>query len=195
MSTDAATDYGLVRDLVQAGMDCMRINCAHDTPEAWLEMIRNLERARQETGRKCRILMDVAGPKLRTGAIQPGPAVITCRPTRDVYGHVVAPARIWLTSEVDPEAPTGPASACVPISGNFVQSLRPGDSLSLRDARKANRTLHITQRKDRSCWPRRVRRSTSRPASSFSRFRAQTLPRRWGPRASASCRRWRRRCC
>ena len=50
MATDAATDYELVRDLVRNGMDCMRINCAHDNPEVWLGMIRNLEKAREETG-------------------------------------------------------------------------------------------------------------------------------------------------
>ena len=72
-------------------MDCMRINCAHDNPQAWLGMIRNLQKAREETGRNCRILMDVAGPKLRTGPIEPGPSVIKCRPKRDVYGRVVLP--------------------------------------------------------------------------------------------------------
>ena len=72
-------------------MDCMRINCAHDDPEAWLCMIRNLQKAREETGRNCRILMDVAGPKLRTGAIEPGPSVIKCRPKRDVCGGVLTP--------------------------------------------------------------------------------------------------------
>jgi len=33
MSADAADDYVAVRDLLAHGMDCMRINCAHDTPE------------------------------------------------------------------------------------------------------------------------------------------------------------------
>ncbi|HVN64438.1 MAG TPA: hypothetical protein VMT58_07355, partial [Candidatus Binataceae bacterium] len=31
MSTDAADNYGLVRDLIARGMNCMRINCAHDS--------------------------------------------------------------------------------------------------------------------------------------------------------------------
>ncbi|HET7207313.1 MAG TPA: hypothetical protein VFI95_12115 [Terriglobales bacterium] len=31
ISSDAATDYDLVRDLVRNGMDCTRINCAHVT--------------------------------------------------------------------------------------------------------------------------------------------------------------------
>ena len=39
MPSEAADDYRLVRDLMQAGMDCMRINCAHDDLAAWARMI------------------------------------------------------------------------------------------------------------------------------------------------------------
>jgi pyruvate kinase len=42
MPPEAATDYELVRDLLLRGMDCLRINCAHDGPEAWSKMIGNL---------------------------------------------------------------------------------------------------------------------------------------------------------
>src|SRR5690606_18072154 len=38
MPTAAAVSYELVRDLVLGGMDCMRINCAHDTPVEWAAM-------------------------------------------------------------------------------------------------------------------------------------------------------------
>ena len=152
MSTDAATDYELVRDLVRSGMDCMRINCAHDNPEAWLGMIRNLKKAREETGHNCRILMDVAGPKLRTGAIEPGPSVIKCRPKRDVRGRVVTPARIWLTPYDAPKPPPGPATACVPLSASFLKQLKPGDKIRLRDARGAQRTLHVSQVLGTCCW-------------------------------------------
>ena len=152
MSSEAATDYELVRNLVRNGMDCMRINCAHGGPEAWLGMIRNLEKAREETGRNCRILMDVAGPKLRTGPIEPGPAVIKCRPKRDVYGRVMAPARIWLTPDDNREPPQGPASAVLPLSGGFLKKLRSGDKVRLRDARKAQRTLRISHVLGKSCW-------------------------------------------
>lgn len=152
MASDAATDYELVRDLVRNGLDCMRINCAHDNPEVWLGMIRNLQKAREETGRNCRILMDVAGPKLRTGPIHPGPSVVKCRPKRDLYGRVVSPARIWLTPGHNPEPAPGPVSACVLLSTGFLKKLRPGDKIRLRDARKAQRTLRITKVLGRSCW-------------------------------------------
>ncbi len=69
MPGDAAQDYPFVRALLAEGMNCVRINCAHDTPEAWAGMIANLRRAQQELGVACEILMDLAGPKLRTGPI------------------------------------------------------------------------------------------------------------------------------
>ncbi len=69
MPPDAADDYELIRDLVSAGMDAIRINCAHDTVDDWKSMIANLRRAEQEVGRNCKILMDLAGPKIRTGRI------------------------------------------------------------------------------------------------------------------------------
>ena len=152
MSSEAATDYELVRNLVRNGMDCMRINCAHDDPGAWLNMIRHLRKAEEETGRKCRVLMDVAGPKLRTGPIEPGPSVIKCRPRRNVYGRVVAPARIWLTPYGDPEPLPDTSATCIPLAASFLKKLRPGDKLRLRDARGAQRTLRVSKAVDKSCW-------------------------------------------
>ena len=35
MPSEAADDFQLVRQLVANGMDCMRINCAHDDSHAW----------------------------------------------------------------------------------------------------------------------------------------------------------------
>ena len=145
MATEAASDYKLVHDLVQNGMDCMRINCAHDGPEVWLGMIRNLGRAREETGRNCCIQMDLAGPKLRTGPMEPGPSVIRCRPKRDIYGRVVTPARVWLTAEDAPLPPPAPAAASLSVPARFLKALRPGDMVRLRDAREGRRTLRVTQ--------------------------------------------------
>ncbi len=72
MPSEAADDYHLVHDLLQQGMDCMRINCAHDDAAAWLRMIEHLRRAERSLGRPCRIVMDLAGPKLRTGPLEAG---------------------------------------------------------------------------------------------------------------------------
>ncbi|GAA3721073.1 pyruvate kinase [Salinicoccus jeotgali] len=66
MPSEAGADYSLVLSLVEAGMDMARINCAHDTEDVWLGMIENIRRAEKKTGRQCRILMDISGPKIRT---------------------------------------------------------------------------------------------------------------------------------
>src|SRR5215510_14317208 len=62
MPSEAAHDYSLIRDLVAGGMDCMRINCAHDHEEAWTRMVENLQRAKADLGKPCCILMDLPGP-------------------------------------------------------------------------------------------------------------------------------------
>jgi pyruvate kinase len=76
MPSEAANDFELVRQLLANGMDCMRINCAHDDSNAWGRMVAHLQRAKQELGRECRVEMDLTGPKLRTGSIDPRTQVV-----------------------------------------------------------------------------------------------------------------------
>ena len=152
MPPDAATDYGLVRDLLHNGMNCMRINCAHDSEEAWSGMIRNLRQAEQETGKSCKIEMDLAGPKLRTGPIKAGPAVLKYRPQRDDFGQVVKAARIWLTPQANPERCPASADACIPTPGRWVKSLAPGDRVRFTDTRGARRSMTVTEIAGNSRW-------------------------------------------
>jgi pyruvate kinase len=67
--TEAAQDPGFMRDLAQRGVEAIRINCAHDDAAHWQMMIDHACRAQAETGHRLRILMDLAGPKIRTGAV------------------------------------------------------------------------------------------------------------------------------
>ncbi|WP_246739649.1 pyruvate kinase [Martelella sp. HB161492] len=66
---DAATDPALLSDLARRGMDIARINCAHDSAQDWEAMAENLETARMATGRQLHLMMDIAGPKIRTGDV------------------------------------------------------------------------------------------------------------------------------
>jgi len=159
MPSEAATHYDLVRDLVLHGMDCMRINCAHDGPEAWSGMIRNLRRAAKETGRPCKISMDVAGPKLRTGPIEHGAAVLKYRPQRDDFGRVAAPARIWLTPASQPERAPAKADAVIPVPGEWLDLTRTGDRVRFTDARGASRSLTFTGADGSSRWAESTRTS------------------------------------
>ncbi len=69
MPSQAATDRALIRRLVEAGMDVMRINCAHDDAESWARMIDHLRSAERASGFACKVLMDLGGPKVRTGPL------------------------------------------------------------------------------------------------------------------------------
>ncbi|HSJ72766.1 MAG TPA: pyruvate kinase [Miltoncostaeaceae bacterium] len=64
-----ATDApGLIDELVAAGMDGGRINCAHDGPEQWTLRAAGLRAAAARAGRPLALMMDLAGPKMRLGA-------------------------------------------------------------------------------------------------------------------------------
>jgi len=157
MPPEAATKYELVRDLLAQGMDCMRINCAHDNPNAWLAMIRNLRIAEKETNKRCKVAMDLAGPKLRTGSIEPGPSVLKYRPKRDNFGRVVSPARIWLTPASGPQTPPEPATAVVPVPQAWLARLKLRDRICFTDARGASRSITISGVRGQSRWADAVR--------------------------------------
>ncbi|MFW3384731.1 UNVERIFIED_CONTAM: pyruvate kinase [Kocuria sp. CPCC 205274] len=141
--SEAAEDPRLVQDMVRAGMDVARINCAHDGPEQWTAMIGHVRAAGQALGREVRVAMDLAGPKLRTGPIEPGPQVEKIKPTRDSSGRVTAPARLWL-GEADPAVDDD--APAVPVAGAAWTAARtPGERLRLKDARGSGRTLRVIE--------------------------------------------------
>ena len=51
LPTEAASDPRLVDSYVAAGMDCARINCAHDSPRVWRAMVEQVRRAAALRGR------------------------------------------------------------------------------------------------------------------------------------------------
>jgi len=144
MPTEAASDYALVRELVSRGMDCMRVNCAYDGPQEWEAMAAHLEQARREVGRQCRLSMDLAGPKLRVGPLDPGPEVIRIRPRRDVLGKVLEPARIRLVPLALADAPPVSDRVAIPVSAGDLTSLRVGDRLDCVDTRGRSRRMVVT---------------------------------------------------
>jgi pyruvate kinase len=152
MPPQAATDYGMVRDLLLAGMNCMRINCAHDGQEAWASMIRNLRHAEAETGKPCKIEMDLGGPKLRTGSIEPFAPVVKFRPKRDTFGRVVEPAKIWLTRAAHPVEPTTAAAATLPVPERWLSRLKTGDVIRFVDTRGAQRRLTVRDLCGKGVW-------------------------------------------
>ena len=157
MPTEAAGDYALVRQLVEEGMDCARINCAHDGPQEWARMVAHIRRAERAAGRRCRIEMDLPGPKIRTGPMRPGPAVVKVRPKRNPFGHVTAPGVFWMIPVGDPAPP--PRGPFVGMPRAWLRRRRPEERVDLVDARGARRTARVVERDGARCRLE-VRRTT-----------------------------------
>lgn len=143
MPTEAASDVALVAEMLRNGMDCIRINCAHDTPAVWAAIIANVRQAGQALGRSCKVSMDLAGPKLRTAHIPPGPAVLKIKPKRDEWGRLVAPARLLLLPLAQGSLALRAKSAVVYASEQELAALQLDDVLTFKDCRGARRQLQV----------------------------------------------------
>jgi pyruvate kinase len=152
MPTEAAGDYRLVYDLLENGMNCARINCAHDDPGVWQKIINNIRRAEDATGRRCKIHMDLGGPKLRTGMLEPGPAVVKVRPQRSPKGDVLEPGRIWFYPEENRGELPPDAAAYLPVPGDWLAQCKAGDRIELTDARGASRRLRVEEANETGMW-------------------------------------------
>jgi len=106
VSSAEAHDYGFVRELVQRGTDIVRINCAHDTPEAWTVMATNTRLAAHETGRPCRVLIDLQGPRARTGRVHGTGSEVRVGPGDYVRMVAGAPERAPDPPQVECSLPT-----------------------------------------------------------------------------------------
>ena len=150
MPSEAAQDSGLVSDLLSAGMNVMRINCAHDGPEEWKAMIAHLRQAERRLGLTCRVQADLPGPKLRTGPIAPLARALKLRPERDALGRLVRPARAWLTPSTDPEPAPVEVSTSIRIAGELLAAAQEGDLVAVTDARGRRRALRVVEARGRS---------------------------------------------
>jgi len=134
-------DRTWVAVLLRAGMNLVRINCCHEGPAEWRRIIATIEAARRDTGLECRILMDLGGPKIRTGPIGGGVRVATWKLRRDHLGNILEPARVTIR----------PASCTVPaldvpflvLDDDWFAALRAGDQLRFRDTRGKRRKLVV----------------------------------------------------
>ncbi len=147
LPTEAAENPLLVAEMIAAGMNLARINCAHDEPETWERMIANVRSAASDAGTECRVVMDLAGPKLRTGELLPGPRVIHIRPKRDPLGRVIAPRRIRLIP--DDMIQRGTKVAVVPVPQECIDYARVGDEIRFRDTRGKKRKLRVAEKDDK----------------------------------------------
>jgi pyruvate kinase len=137
----AEADQAWHTGLLRAGMNVLRINCAHEGPDQWRHIIENLDAARCETGLDCRILMDLGGPKIRTGPIAGDTSLATWKLHRDQLGRLVEPTHVILRSAAKADEPAdGPLLL---LGDAWFADLRALDVLRFRDTRGKKRMLVV----------------------------------------------------
>jgi len=151
LPSTAAEDYSLVNHLIDLGMNSARINCAHDNPEVWGKMIDNIKRANETLKKNCKIMMDLAGPKLRTGAMKPGPPVIHIQSERDQFGRVSKPAKVWIAPP-DILPPDDSADGVIPVSQSFIQKIKRGSIIRFIDSRGKKCKINIVKKQGKGKW-------------------------------------------
>lgn len=153
LPTEAAEDYELVLDFARAGMELARINCAHDGEAAWEKMVEHVHRAAEEVGREILISCDIAGPKVRTGAIEPGPQVVRVRGERTAAGELLTHPTLVLydasraeqAQEVAEGASASAARPAVPleVDAEWLAEVEPGSEVHFAEARGRSRTFSV----------------------------------------------------
>jgi pyruvate kinase len=98
--SEAAEDGEFMVHLADLGVEAVRINCAHDDQDAWARMIEHVEAAEKQTGRRMKVLMDLAGPKIRTGAVRDGQGK-----KRVLQGDEFAITCVGALAAADPDMP------------------------------------------------------------------------------------------
>lgn len=147
LPTEAATDESLVPEMLAAGMNVARINCAHDDENVWAAMIKKVRDTCRDSGAECRIFMDLAGPKIRTGELEAGPRVLHIRPRRDPLGRIVAPRHIRFIP--DDVVWSGTKAAIIPVPQECIQYASVGDDIRFKDTRGKKRTLQVIRKDDK----------------------------------------------
>jgi len=147
LPTDAATDYRMVYDLVKEGMDIARINCAHDDIFIWRKIIENIRKASAELKSTCRILMDLAGHKIRTGPILSGPQLPIIKIKKDINkGNLNAIKFKIISDESSKDTDAGKSNNAFifPVPKAVYTNLANNDRFSFIDARKKQRYIKIS---------------------------------------------------
>ena len=87
--------------------------------------------------------MDLTGPKLRTGSINPRTQVVKWRPQRDLRGDVTRAAEVWLTPTENPEPAPSCVGGCLHIPPALLVRMHKGDSIKFKDLRGKSRVLEV----------------------------------------------------
>lgn len=147
----AIEDPKFMPRILRAGMNVARINCAHGDPAIWAQLICSLQSAQKTLNKQCKIMMDLGGPKLRTGPIAEGPKVVHITPQRNALGRVVTPARVWI-APLDVPPPDDTADAVLPIDEVLMRKIKRRSTIYFDDSRGKKCKITIFRKEGPGKW-------------------------------------------
>ncbi len=152
--------HELIEQLLENGMDIARINCAHNTDSEWKLIIKAIHEAEERlvrrekgTNRKCMILMDLGGPKIRTGPMELKVRPLKISVPKEMHGHPVHFVEGFLDTETSytelVNQTVGPCFVIAISAGNDggLYGLKIGQKITFKDARdERQHTITILER-------------------------------------------------
>ena len=151
LGAESCWNYDLVNALLKKGMTCARINCAHDNSAVWQGIIKNIRRAEIEIGRPCRILIDLAGHKIRTGNVSLEPPIYHIKAKKDRTGKTIAAGYLVLTID-SKDSSTNNSLFRISIPKELHKKLAPGMFLGFIDSQEKQRYLKIEKALSSTDW-------------------------------------------
>jgi pyruvate kinase len=142
MPSEAAENPALVEAFLAAGMNVARINCAHDDVAVWTAIARHIRETSKRLNIPCRIMMDLAGPKLRVGPMPEGVQITKARPLKDVRGRMVHAGKVLFYSDTN-RPPQIADAVTIPIACMTLKNLPPLTEILVTDTREKRRRLSI----------------------------------------------------
>ena len=141
--------YELIEQLLENGLDIVRINCAHNSKREWRLLVETIHRAEElliergkRLGRRCMILMDLSGPKIRTGPMELKVRPLKISVPEDVHSRALRLAEGFLDSEASHTQLFDPGGAqpvfviaISKIDYGGLGSLDIGQKITFKDAR------------------------------------------------------------
>jgi len=113
-----ATDsQQMIRRLLEAGVDVIRLNASHGAPDDHRRRVSNIRAVASEMDRLVGILLDLQGPKIRLGTFEGGHALLC-----DGAEFVITTEQV-----------TGTAERASTSYADFAKDLKPGDRVLLAD--------------------------------------------------------------
>lgn len=136
LPSKAAEDENLIGDMINVGADLFRINCAKDGPEIWEHMIACVRRVSEQYGKNVKVLMDLGGPKLRTGKLKKN-IPVTAGQEIFIYRDQVLGKKAK-TGETEQEVQAAYFSISLP---EVFDDLKPGELVLIDDGQIAGRII------------------------------------------------------